>query len=181
MSTQLTLEVAERDHVLGPSHALVTLLEYGDFECPYCAAAFPSVKAVARRLGPELRFVFRNFPLRELHPHAELAAEAAEAAGAQGAFWAMHDMLFEHQSDLSGGALVRYAARAVPDTDRWIADMHQRTFNARVREDLASGARSGVRGTPTFFINGVRHEGAYDELSLMFAIQEALDASALTA
>jgi predicted DsbA family dithiol-disulfide isomerase len=93
----------------------------------------------------------------------------------------MHDLMFEHQSDLSGGALVRYAAIAVPDPQRWALDMHERSFNARVREDLASGARSGVRGTPTFFINGVRHEGAYDELSLMFAIQEALDASALTA
>ena len=181
MFTQLTLEVGERDHVLGSSHAPVTLVEYGDFECPYCAAAYPIVKSVARRLGPELRFVFRNFPLRQLHPHAELAAEAAEAAGAQGAFWEMHDMMFEHQSDLSGGALVRYAARAVPDPGRWVTDMHQRSFNARVREDLASGARSGVRGTPTFFINGERHDAGYDEFSLMLAIQEALDGNALTA
>jgi protein-disulfide isomerase len=132
-------------------------------------------------MGPELRFVFRNFPLRELHPHAELAAEAAEAAGAQGAFWEMHDMLFEHQSDLSGGALVRYAARAVPDPERWVADMHERSFTARVRADLAGGVRSGVRGTPTFFINGVRHEAGHDEFSLMLALQEALDGSALSA
>lgn len=181
MSNRLTLQVGERDHVLGSSRAPVTLVEYGDFECPYCGAAYPIVKSVARRLGPELRFVFRNFPLRELHPHAELAAEAAEAAGAQGVFWKMHDLMFEHQSDLSGGALVRYAAIAVPDPQRWVVDMHERSFNARVREDLASGARSGVRGTPTFFINGVRHDAAYDEVSLILALEDALDRGALTA
>ena len=175
MTTRLTLEVGERDHFLGSSRAPVTLVEYGDFECPYCGAAYSIVKSVAQRLGPELRFVFRNFPLRELHPHAELAAEAAEAAGAQGAFWEMHDLLFENQADLSGSALLRYAASAVPDPQRWAADMHQRSFNARVREDLASGARSGVRGTPTFFINGLRHDAAYDEISLMLAIEAALD------
>jgi protein-disulfide isomerase len=175
MFTQLTLEVGERDHVSGSNRAAVTLVEYGDYECPYCGAAYPIVKSVARRLGPELRFVFRNFPLRDMHPHAELAAEAAEAAGAQGGFWKMHDTMFENQGDLSGGALVRYAAGAVPDPRRWATDMHERRFNSRVREDLASGARSGVRGTPTFFINGVLHEAGYDEVSLLLGIEAALE------
>jgi protein-disulfide isomerase len=175
MSTQLTLKVGERDHVLGSSVAAVTLVEYGDYECPYCGAAYPIVKSVARRLGSELRFVFRNFPLRDLHPHAELAAEAAEAAAAQGGFWQMHDTMFENQGDLSGAALVRYAASAVPDPRRWATDMHERRFNARVREDLASGERSGVRGTPTFFINGILHEAGYDEVSLLRGIEAALE------
>lgn len=181
MPNVLSMEVDERDHVLGEKQARVTLVEYGDYECPHCAHAYPIVKAVRRRFSDELRFVFRNFPLTELHPHAELAAEAAEAAGAQGAFWAMHDLLFEHQDDLSGAGVTRYARAVVRDHARWLSDMQVRRFNARVREDSTSGLRSGVRGTPTFFVNGLRHEAAYDEASLTAAIRAALADDALTA
>lgn len=171
--------VTPRDHVRGAAHAPITLVEYGDYECSYCGAAYPIVKAVTRRLEPSVRFVFRNFPIRELHAHAELAAEAAEAAAVQGAFWPMHDLLFENQTELSFKSLVHYASRVVPDPMRWMTDMERRGFNGRVREDLASGARSGVRGTPTFFVNGVKHDGPVDERSLLLVIEAKLGLRAL--
>jgi protein-disulfide isomerase len=177
----LAVPVGPRDHILGSHQAPITLVEYGDYECSYCGAAYPIVKSLVRRLGPDLCFAFRNFPLREVHAHAELAAESAEAAGAQGVFWEMHDLLFENQNDLTCGALVRYAATAVPDAMRWASDMQERRFSARVREDSATGSRSGVRGTPTFFINGVQHVGAFDEVTLLFAIEAAHEARLLRA
>jgi len=162
----LTPLVSPNDHSSGPEDAPVTLVEYGDYECPYCGAAHPIVQEVQRTLGPKLRFVFRNFPLKEIHPHAERAAEAAEAAGAQGKFWEMHDLLFENQGALEDADLLRYAASLSLDGDRFATDLSTGVYTARVRGDFRSGVRSGVNGTPTFFINGVRHDQApgYEEL-----------------
>jgi protein-disulfide isomerase len=174
----LTPAVGEQDHIQGPASAPVTLVEYGDYECPYCGAAYPIVKELQRRLGDRLRFVFRNFPLTNAHPHAEHAAEAAEAAGAQGKFWAMHDALFEHQDALMDEALLAYAAAIGLDVVRFAGEMEAGTYAGRVREDFMTGVRSGVNGAPTFFINGRRHDGAYDLESLLEALEAAARASA---
>lgn len=149
----------ERDHVAGPAAAPVTLVEYGDFECPYCGRAYPIVKSIQDALGDELRFVFRNFPLADMHPHAEHAAEAAESAGAQGSFWEMHDTLFEHQDELDDSSLVAYAEQLGLDAGQLTRDLDDGAWVGRVREDFRSGVRSGVNGTPSFFINGVRFDG----------------------
>jgi protein-disulfide isomerase len=169
----LTPPVSERDHVLGPASAAVTLVEYGDYECPFCGAAYPIVKEVLRISGPEVRFAFRNFPLSQVHPHAERAAEAAEAAGAPGKFWQMHDLLYEHQRALDDQHLLTYAARLGLDVRRFAQDLTDRAHAGRVREDFLSGVRSGVNGTPTFFINGVRHDGSYDLETLLAAVAAA--------
>jgi protein-disulfide isomerase len=173
----LTLPVSDRDHVQGPSSAPVTLVEYGDYECPYCGAAYPIVKRLQEHLGDRLRFVFRNFPLTTVHPHAEHAAKAAEAAGAQGKFWEMHDYLFEHQRALMDRKLVEYAAAVGLDVELFGRDMAEQVHEDRVRADFMSGVRSGVNGTPTFFINGYRHNGAYDFDSLLAAIEGAMSAT----
>src|SRR6202043_2599481 len=128
--------------------------EYGDYECPYCGAAHPVVKALQRHFGKDLRFVYRHFPLSQVHPHAEHAAEAAEAAGAQGKFWEMHDLLFDNQRALGDHDLLRYAAQAGADPTEVADALVARTYRGRVREDFMSGVRSGVNGTPSFFING---------------------------
>jgi protein-disulfide isomerase len=168
------LPIANRDHIQGPIDAPVALVEYGDYQCPYCGAAYPVVKEVQERLGNRLCFAFRNFPLSNIHPHAEHAAEAAEAAGAQDAFWEMHDLLFEHQSALDDDHLVRYAAELNLDVDRFAKEVSGSAYAPRIREDFLSGARGGVNGTPTFFINGIRHEGAADVESLLEAIKANL-------
>lgn len=173
MSTHLTPPVGPDDHVLGPDDAPITLVEYGDYECPYCARAQPIIEDIRRQLGDRLRFVFRNFPLTQAHPYAEHAAEMAEAAGAQGKFWPMHDLLYEHQDALDDADLLRYAARLGMDTDAAAEALASGEFAERVREDFMSGVRSGVNGTPTFFINGVRHEGSWDEESLLGALAHA--------
>lgn len=172
-SARLVLPVSERDHRQGPDDAPVTLVEYGDFECPYCGAAYPIVQEVQRRLGDHLRFVFRNFPLTQIHPHAQHAAETAEAAAAQGKFWAMHDILFEHQRQLDDDHLARYASELGLDTGRFETEMAAHAHAGRVREDFLSGVRSGVNGTPTFFINSRRHDDAYDLDTLLAAIERA--------
>ena len=169
----LTLPVSDRDHVQGPADALVTLVEYGDYECPHCGRAYPIVRAVQRRMGPRLRFVFRNFPLRESHPHAQHAAEAAEAAGAQGRFWEMHDRLFERQFALEDTDLVEYARELGLDAGRLRRELAERRYEPRVREDFRSGVTSGVNGTPTFFINGARHDAAWDAEPLLAALQQS--------
>ena len=169
--------VSERDHIQGPADAPVTLVEYGDFQCPYCGQAYPIVQEVQRRLGDRLRFVFRNFPLTQVHPRTEPAAEAAETAAAQGAFWAMHDTLFEHQRRLEDDRLARYAREVGLDVGRFKADMASHAHAERVREDFLSGVRSGVNGTPTFFINGVRHDASYDLHTLLDAIKRAEEAA----
>jgi protein-disulfide isomerase len=165
--------VSARDHVLGPENAPVTLVEYGDFQCPYCGMAYPIVDAVREEMGDDLRFAFRHFPITTIHPYAEGAAEAAEAAGAQGQFWEMHDWLFEHQDSLAPNDIVKAASLLELDVDRFVADLAQHRFAPRVREDFMSGVRSGVNGTPTFFINGLRHDGEWDFESLLAALQQA--------
>jgi len=171
---RLILPVGPRDHVIGPATAPVTMVEYGDFECPHCGQAHPIVKALLEQLGDQIRFAFRHFPLATIHPHAEHAAEAAEAAGAQGMFWEMHDMLFENQDALDDESLVQYAAALGLDMDRFISDLSSHVYAPKVREDFLSGVRSGVNGTPTFFINGARHDGSFDLESLMSAIEEEI-------
>ncbi len=169
----LVLPVGDRDHAQGPPNAPVSLVEYGDYECPYCGRAYPIVKAIQKALGPRLRFVFRNFPLSEAHPNATNAAETAEAAGVQGKFWEMHDTLFEHQDALRPRDLVACAARLGLDSERLARELETHTHAARVREDFTSGVRSGVNGTPTFFINGARFDGSWDKQSLLAALEEA--------
>jgi protein-disulfide isomerase len=178
MSTQweprLTLPVADdRDHVQGPADAAVTLLEYGDYECPFCGAAYPIVKHVQETMGERLRFVFRNFPITTAHPHAEQAAEAAEAAAAQGQFWPMHDLLYENQQHLETDDLIAYAGRLGLDVSRFQRELADHVHAARVREDFMSGVRSGVNGTPTFYIDGERYEGSYDAEPLLDALKQA--------
>jgi protein-disulfide isomerase len=170
----LSVPVSDRDHVLGPETARVTLLEYGDYECPYCGAAHPEVKYVIQEMGDDLRFAFRHFPLSQVHPHAYQAAEAAEAAGAQGRFWEMHDLLFENQDRLSLRDLLTLATALGLDLERFVGDLRAHAHADRLREDFLSGIRSGVNGTPTFFVNGVRHDGGYDRASLLEAIRAEL-------
>lgn len=160
---QLTPDVSERDHAAGDPHAPVTLVEYGDYECPHCGMAYPIVKSIQRRLGKKLRFVFRNFPLAESHPHARHAAESAEAAADQGKFWQMHDALFENQDRLEDDNLVALARRLKLDALAIEGALEDGTYTTRVREDFRSGVRSGVNGTPTFFINGQRYDGAWPD------------------
>jgi protein-disulfide isomerase len=175
-SPRLTVPVNESDHALGTSSAQALLIEYGDFECPHCGRAYYVVKSLKVRLGPQLRIIFRHFPLATIHPHARRAAEAAEAAAAQGAFWPMHDWLFEHQESLDDGSLLRAAAQLGLDRRRFSDELTRSAYAQRVREQFMSGIRSGVNGTPTFFINGWRHNGGYDFDSLFEAVQRALAA-----
>ena len=169
---RLGLPVGERDHVRGPATAPVTLVEYGDYECPYCRAAVPIVQELHGLMGDQLRYVFRHFPLAKLHPHAQHAAEAAEAAGAQGRFWEMHDLLYENQDALEDEYLARYAATLGLDAEPLIKEVHAGAHTARIRDDFRSGARLGVNGTPSFFINGVRYDGATDVEELLAALTE---------
>ena len=163
----------DRDHVQGAPDAAVTLLEYGDYECPYCGAAYPIVKDVQAAMGDELRFVFRNFPITTAHPHAAQAAEAAEAAAAQGRFWPMHDLLYENQQRLEGEHLFAYADGLGLDTERFKRELEEHVHAERVHEDFMSGVRSGVNGTPGFFINGVRYDDSYDFDTLLGALRQA--------
>ena len=179
MNGRLQPPVGPEDHAQGPESAPVTLVEYGDFECPYCGRAYGIVKAIQQRLGGNLRFVFRNFPLSEAHPHAEHAGEAAEAAGAQGRFWEMHDMLYEHQRRLDDASLAGYAEAVGLDPQRVMEALEQGTYEPRVREDFMSGVRSGVNGTPAFFINGVRWDGPWNDPAVFLqTLQEAAGARA---
>lgn len=173
-SAALTMPVTEdRDHIQGPADAPVTLLEYGDYECPYCGAAYPIVKEVQARIGERLRFVFRNFPITTSHPHAERAAEAAEAAAAQGSFWRMHDVLYENQKLLSDEDLRTYAQQVGLDLDVFDRELAEHVHAARVQEDFMSGVRSGVNGTPTFYVNGARYDDSYDLDTLLGALEAA--------
>jgi protein-disulfide isomerase len=167
----LTVPINARDHRIGPETAALTLLEYGDYECPFCGRAHGEVAQVVEALGDRLLFAFRHFPLTQIHPHAEPAAEAAEAAGAQGRFWGMHDLLFENQRHLEPESLLRYAQALGLDVDRFAVELAEHVHAPRVREDFLSGIRSGVNGTPTFFVNGLRHNGDYDAASLIAALE----------
>ncbi len=170
----LTVPVSEeRDHTQGPADAPVTLVEYGDYECPYCGRAHPIVKEVQERLGDKLRFVFRNFPITTSHPRAEHAAEAAEAAGAQGQFWSMHDLIYESQPRLSDEDLRSYAEQVGLDVERFDRELADHSYAERVRDDFMGGVRSGVNGTPTFFINGARYDDPYDADTLTAALERA--------
>jgi Na+/H+ antiporter NhaA len=162
----------ERDHIRGPADAKVTLVEYGDFECPYCGQAEPVVRTLLQNMG-DLRYVWRHLPLTDVHPNAALSAEAAEAADRQGAFWPMHDLLLEHQQQLRPVDLVRYAAELGLDVDRFREDLRRHVGAAQIAEDVDSAGSSGVAGTPTFFINGRRQYGAYDIDTLTAAVKTA--------
>ncbi len=170
---QLTRPVAPEDHIRGPESAPVTLVEYGDFECPHCGRAFPMLQELIHNMDGALRFVFRNFPLSQSHPHAQAAAEAAEAAAAQGKFWQMHKMLFEHQDALTDQNLHDYAEEIGLDVPRFDREMSRRLYAGDVQQDFFSGVRSGVNGTPTFFINGLRYDGPLELESLQEAIERS--------
>jgi protein-disulfide isomerase len=169
----LTVPVSSSDHTQGPENARVTLVEYGDYQCPHCGEAYPVLKAIQKRFGDRLRFVFRNFPLNQAHPYAELAAEAAEAAGAQGKFWEMHDALYENQSRLGQPLIELLVKRLKLDEARFATDLETRKYQARVKHDFMGGVRSGVNGTPGFFINGERYDESWDEETLSAALTKA--------
>lgn len=177
-SPHLKIPVGAADHSLGGTEAEVTLVEYGDFECPYCGQAYPILKRVQERMGPRLRFVYRHFPIAELHPHAEFAAEAAESVAAlsgAGAFWRMHDLLFEHQHALKYQDLAGYAEEAGAAGTVVLNDLDEGHYRELVRDSFASGVRSGVNGTPTLFIDGIRYDGPRDEETLLMVLNEVAD------
>jgi protein-disulfide isomerase len=155
------------DHIQGPPNAPVTLLEYGDYQCPYCGQAYPIIKQVQKHLGSKLRFVVRNFPITQIHPHAQHAAEAAESAAEQNKFWEMHDHLYENQQALDDNHLEKYASKLGLDLVKFNHDMSSHAHAQRIREDFLSGVRSGVNGTPTFYINGIRYNGSWDLETLL--------------
>jgi len=161
MSAQarLRLPVNEKDNMLGPRNAPIVIVEYGDFQCPHCARAYPIMERLRKHLGENLLFVYRHFPMAEAHPDAPNAARAAEAAGRQGRFWEMHALLFENQGALDADSLVGYAEELDLDMERWLLDMDSDAIEAKVEEDFKSGVRSGANGTPTFFVNGYRYDG----------------------
>ncbi len=172
--TKLKLPVNADDHVAGPADAEVTLVEYGDYECPHCGRAHGVVKRIRKHFGERLRFVFRNFPLIEAHANAEGAAETAEFAGAHGKFWEMHDLLFANQQRLGGALFMELAWKLGLSAPALSQALEDRAFETHVRADFSGGVRSGVNGTPTFFINGTRHDGAFDYPDLLHAINEAI-------
>ena len=171
--THLVVPVSERDHSQGPATAPVTLVQYGDYECPYTRRSTWVVQAIQQQLGEQLRFVFRNFPLTEIHPHALHAAFAAEAAAAQGKFWEMHDYIFHHQHTLADADLEQFAVAVGLDRQQFAQDMAEHPYLSRIEEDLQSGLRSGVRGTPTFFINGVLYLDSWEQEALLATLKEA--------
>ncbi|MEV4189730.1 thioredoxin domain-containing protein, partial [Streptosporangium canum] len=168
----------DRDHVRGPQDAPVTVVEYGDFECPYCGQAEQVVRELLADLG-DVRYVWRHLPLHDVHPYAQLAAEAAEAAAEQGAFWEMHDLLLDHQDELRVRDLIGYAGELGLDVERFRDSLRGHAGAARVAEDIDSADLSGVSGTPTFFVNGRRHHGAYDVATLSAAVRAARARAAL--
>jgi protein-disulfide isomerase len=170
----------KRDHIRGSLDAPVTVVEYGDFECPYCGQAEPVVRELLRDFG-DVRYVWRHLPLSDVHPNAQLAAEAAEAAANQGGFWEMHDLLFEHQDALSADDLMSYADQLGLDVDRFSEELREHNGAPEIAEDVDSADLSGVSGTPTFFINGQRHYGAYDIQSLTKAVRTAGARATITA
>lgn len=170
----LVIPVTGIDHSLGPEHAPVTVVEYGDFECPTCKQAAPSLKLLLQRFPEQVRLVFRHFPLEEVHPHALCAAEAAEVASAQGKFWEMHDLLFDNQLHLRRAQLRSYAERLNLDLARYTAEMDDDIYRQRIREHIDGGRRSGVRGTPGIFLNGVIHDVSAGMQSLFDEVEATL-------
>jgi protein-disulfide isomerase len=169
----LSVAVGKSDHAQGPENAPVTLVEYGDYQCPYCADVHSMIQSIAKTMGANLRFVFRHMPLKEMHPCAQYAAEAAEAAGAQGKFWEMHDAIYDHQSDLDSDLVRALALTLRLDMLRFEADMEARRYRPRVERDFMGAMRSGVAATPTFFINGERYAGILEQRALLTALQRA--------
>jgi protein-disulfide isomerase len=173
-SPTLTQPVSAHDHADGPADAPLTLVEYGDYQCPYCGAAYPVVKRLQKTLGRKLRFAFRNFPLIQAHPYALIGAEAAEAAALQGKFWEMHDLLFEQQAFLEPDIIPSWAKKIGLDLKKFEDDIKQGIVEKRIKEDRQSSIRSGVNGTPTFFINGTRYDGSPDYVSMLAALKSEL-------
>jgi protein-disulfide isomerase len=169
----LTLPIEPHDHASGPEDAAVTLVEYGDYECEWCARAYPVIKQIQQTMGKQVRVVFRHFPRNSLHPHAGTAAQAAEAAAAQGKFWEMHGLLFENQDELAEVDLTKYALKLGLEVYKFQADVSSERFAPKVRRDLESGLASGVKKTPTLFINDVRYEGPLEYDALVAALLSA--------
>ena len=176
--SQLKVPVSPLDHIRGPNDAMVTLVEYGDYECPHCAGAQPFVKQCLDRFSENLRFVYRHFPLVEVHPHAGTAAETAEFAGSQNAFWQMHEAIFAHQQYLDVPLLISLAAKVGLSAIALRDALASHRYAPKVGADFLGGVRSGVNGTPTFFINGTRYDSPYGAASLTFAIDEAIVSAA---
>jgi protein-disulfide isomerase len=173
--TKLAVPVSAKDHRQGDPGAACTLVEYGDYQCPSCGHAYPIVKRLQKHFAKRLSFVFRNFPLTQIHPYAEPAAETAEFAGSHAKFWEMHDLLYENQDRLEDELLVELTQRLHLAPAKLREALETRQFQPRVRADFTGGVRSGVNGTPTFFINGQRHDGSYDFDSLLDAVEGALE------
>jgi len=170
-----------RDHIRGPGDAVVTLVEYGDFECPYCGRAEATIRELLSNFGQDVRYVWRHLPLNDVHEHAQLAAEASEAASAQGRFWDYYEALFQDQHALTGKDLIARAGRLGLDLERFTDDLREHRWSGRIADDVTSADESGVSGTPTFFINGRRHQGAYDIESLTAAVTAAKTRAGLLA
>jgi protein-disulfide isomerase len=169
----LIQDAGNADHIQGNPDAPVALLEYGDYECPHCGAAYPVVKQIQKKMGRQLQFVFRNFPLTNMHPFAEIAAEAAEAASAQGRFWEMHDALYENQDSLSEETIFALAEKIGLDMEAFTKDIESQKYRPKVKKDFMGGVKSGVNGTPTFFINGERFDQNFDGQLLLEALRSA--------
>ncbi|HEY2416620.1 MAG TPA: DsbA family protein [Steroidobacteraceae bacterium] len=170
---ELTAPITATDHLLGDPHAHVDVVEYGDFECPNCKQAAPAVKLLLEKFPSRVRFAFRNFPAEQAHPHAMAAAEVAEVAGAQGKFWLMHDLLFDNQLHLTGANLRSYAERLQLDMARYRAELDDHIYLQRIREHMDSGRNSGVRATPTFFVNGIIQDVSFGMNRLFEAVEKA--------
>ena len=177
MAAFTTPHLTDDDHVRGPADAPVTVLEYGDFECPYCRGAFRDVRLLVDQHPAEIRFIFRNFPIPELHPHAEQAAEAAEAAGAQGNYWAMHDLLLQPYSHLDVDSLVTYAEVIGLNIPRFRRDLTERAYAARIGRDIEEGTRNGVNATPKFYVDGQRVDGKVPLENLVIMVDSAVSAA----
>ena len=172
----LKVPVTSADHIQGDEHAEITLVEYGDYECPHCGRAYPIVKRVQKHFGKRLRFVFRNFPLGEMHPHAEDAAEAAEFAAAHGKFWEMHDAIFKNQERLDDDLLLELAGSLKLSVPALKKSLESGEYTPKVKADFSGGVRNGVNGTPTFFINGQRHDAPFDYEDLVAGINAVVKA-----
>ncbi len=163
MSSHLKNAVSSNDHIQGDRNAPIELVEYGDYQCPYCGQAYPIIKAIQQKLKGDLKFVFRNFPLTDVHPDAFDAALAAEAAALQNKFWQMHDTIYENQDSLDSESLISYTKEIGLDVQRFKDDMKNNSLSAKIENDFEGGVRSGVNGTPSFYINGAKYEGAWDD------------------
>ena len=171
--SELRFPITEHDHIIGPADAPITLVEYGDYQCPHCQAAWPQVELVLRHFGRDLRYAYRHFPISTVHPLAKPAAETAEFAGAHGLFWEMHSAIYANGHQLSGPTLAALTSRLGLDVTELRDALERGTYAAKVETDFLGGIRSGVNGTPCFFVNGERHDGAYDAMSLSAAIEAA--------